>query len=41
MVRAKRKILRPSPNASRAGIFVAAALLVAAALAAWANSFRE
>src|ERR1700692_1200453 len=40
MVSAKRKILRPPPNSSRAGIFVAAALLTAAALAAWANSFR-
>ena len=40
MVRAKGKIVRPAPNSSRAGIFVAAALLTAAALAAWANSFR-
>src|SRR5260370_37276979 len=40
MVRAKGKILRPPPNASRAGIFVAAALLTTAALAAWANSFH-
>ena len=40
MVSAKRKILRPPPNSSRAGILVAAGLLTAAALAAWANSFR-
>ncbi|HEY4258087.1 MAG TPA: tetratricopeptide repeat protein [Candidatus Udaeobacter sp.] len=40
MVRAKGKILRPLPDSRRAGIFVAAALLTAAALAAWANSFR-
>ena len=40
MMRAKGKIVRPAPNSSRAGIFVAAALLTAAALAAWANSFR-
>src|SRR5215469_4475262 len=40
MVRAKGKVLHPPTNASRAGIFVAAALLTAAALAAWANSFR-
>src|SRR5437667_10903845 len=40
MVRAKGKILRPPSNSSRAGIFVGGALLIAAALAAWANSFR-
>src|SRR5438552_937045 len=40
MVRAKGKILRSPPDSSRAGIFVAAALLTAAALVAWANSFR-
>src|SRR5438874_8910276 len=40
MVRAKGKILRPPPKSSRAGIFVAAALLTVAALAAWANSFH-
>src|SRR5213080_5076337 len=40
MVRAKGKILRPPPDSRRAGIFVAAAVLTAAALAAWANSFR-
>jgi tetratricopeptide (TPR) repeat protein len=34
------KILRAPRNSSRAGIFVAAAVLSAAALAAWANSFR-
>ena len=39
-MRAKSKILRPAQNSSRAGIFVAAALLTAAALAVWANSFR-
>src|SRR5207244_11639066 len=32
--------VRPAPNSSRAGSFGAAALLTAAALAAWANSFR-
>src|SRR5436190_17567511 len=40
MVRAKGKILRPPPDSRRAGIFVAAAVLTAAALVAWANSFR-
>src|SRR5437899_5725468 len=40
MVSAKRKTLRPPANCSRAGIFVAAGLLTAAALTAWANSFR-
>src|SRR5204862_1990294 len=40
MVHAKGKILRPPANPSRAGILVAAALLTAAAFAAWANSFR-
>ena len=40
MVHAKGRILRPPLDSSRAGIFVAAALLTAAALAAWANSFR-
>src|SRR5213593_4902772 len=40
MVHAKGKFLRPPPDSSRAGVFVAAALLTAAALAAWANSFR-
>jgi tetratricopeptide (TPR) repeat protein len=40
MVRAKGKIVRAPRNSSRLGIFVAAALLIAAALAAWANSFR-
>lgn len=40
MVRAEGKILHPPPNSSRAGTFVAAGLLAAAALAAWANSFR-
>src|SRR5215470_12781129 len=40
MVHARGKIVRPSTNSSHAGIFVAAALLAAAALAAWANSFR-
>jgi hypothetical protein len=40
MVRAKGKSLRPPPDSRRAGIFVAAVLLTAAALAAWANSFR-
>lgn len=40
MMRAKRRIPLPPPNSSRAGIFVAAALLTAAVLAAWANSFR-
>jgi tetratricopeptide (TPR) repeat protein len=40
MVRAKGKVLRSPPNSRRAGIFVAAALLTAASLAAWANSFR-
>ena len=39
-MRAKGKIVRPALNSSRAGIFVAAALLIVAALAAWANSFR-
>ena len=39
-MRAKGKIVRPALNSSRAGIFVAAALLTVAALAAWANSFR-
>ena len=39
MVRAKAKGVRPA-NSSRAGIFLAAVLLTAAALAAWANSFR-
>lgn len=37
---AKGKIVRPALNSSRAGTFVAAALLTVAALAAWANSFR-
>ena len=40
MERSNGKSLRPAPNSSRAGIFIAAALLTAAALAAWANSFR-
>ena len=40
MMRAKGRIPLPPPNSSRAGIFVAAALLTAAVLAAWANSFR-
>jgi tetratricopeptide (TPR) repeat protein len=40
MVRATGKVLHPPSNASRAGILVAAALLTAAALAAWVNSFR-
>src|SRR5436305_1783403 len=40
MVLAKGKIVRPPPTSSRARIFVAAALLTAGALAAWANSFR-
>lgn len=40
MERSNGKSLRPAPNSSRAGIFIAAALLIAAALAAWANSFR-
>jgi tetratricopeptide (TPR) repeat protein len=40
MVRAKGKIVRAPRNSSHLGIFVAAALLIAAALAAWANSFR-
>src|ERR1051326_2571023 len=40
MVRANGKILSPLPNPKRAGIFVAAALLTAAGLVAWANSFR-
>src|SRR5438552_16938489 len=37
---AKVKIMRSPQYSSRAGIFVAAALLTAAALMAWANSFR-
>src|SRR5437762_6886855 len=40
MVLANGKIVRPPPTSSRARIFVAAALLTAASLAAWANSFR-
>jgi tetratricopeptide (TPR) repeat protein len=40
MERSNGKSLRPALNSSRAGIFIAAALLTAAALAAWANSFR-
>src|SRR5437762_2394805 len=40
MVLAKGKILRPPPDSRRAGSFVAAAVLTAAALVAWANSFR-
>src|SRR5207249_8548959 len=40
MVLAKGKIVRSPPTSSRARIFVAAALLTAGALAAWANSFR-
>jgi len=40
MVRAKGKILRPAPDSRRAGIFAASALLAAAVLAAWANSFH-
>ena len=39
-MRAKGKIVRPAPTSSRAGIFIAAALLGAAALSVWANSFR-
>jgi len=40
MERSNGKSLRPVPNSGRAEIFIAAALLTAAALAAWANSFR-